>query len=154
MTAATPGQAARAETAATRDYGEFIRWWEARGFADGQALDFSDARAAFGAGMRAARDLGAAHQPKPATVTLAFVDLRCSHSHHADAGVYRMAGHCRNCTSPVLGLHTVRHAADGGILGADCPVCGCQSLSWDRLATPDEIPADAGRRIAELLEGP
>jgi hypothetical protein len=51
---------------AEQDYTEFTGWWEAQGWHDGQTCDFSDLRNAFGAGMRAARDLAAAHHPQPA----------------------------------------------------------------------------------------
>lgn len=69
----------------------------------------------------------------------AFVDRRCGDKWCADKGVYRMIGGCYNCrTEPLLGLFTVTHEARGG----DCPACGCTRLHWDRLAAPDEIPAD------------
>lgn len=69
----------------------------------------------------------------------ALVDARCSLCTEAGKGAYRMIGRCRNCgLSPVLGLHSVSHEA---ILD-DCPVCGTRNVSWDRLATPDEIPAE------------
>lgn len=72
----------------------------------------------------------------------AFLDLRCGHEHHRDRGVYRMVGKCGNCTSEVLGLHTVGHEAMYGISGPECPVCGISAVFWRRMATPDEIPAD------------
>lgn len=68
-----------------------------------------------------------------------FVDRRCTYGScvHKD-GAYRMIGNCSNCrTEPILGLFTAGHEA----LGGDCPVCGCNRLSWTRLATPNEIPA-------------
>jgi hypothetical protein len=75
-----------------------------------------------------------------------FVDRRCGICR--DAGktdAYRMTGGCYNCgTAPILGLFTAGHEKGGG----KCPVCGCERLHWDRLATADEIPADfeeAGR---------
>ena len=69
----------------------------------------------------------------------AFLDRRCSMGACPHKGAYRMIGACRNCgTEPILGLFTAGHEATGG----DCPVCGCNRLHWDRLATPDEIPAD------------
>lgn len=69
----------------------------------------------------------------------ALVDRRCTYGACATrTGAYRMIGGCYNCgTSPLLGLFTVTHEAKGG----DCPACGCSRLHWDRLATPDEIPA-------------
>jgi hypothetical protein len=70
-----------------------------------------------------------------------LVDRRCGHPSCRDAkrGVYRMIGGCYNCgAKPLIGLFTVTHEAGGG----DCPACGCARLHWDRLATPDEIPAD------------
>lgn len=67
-----------------------------------------------------------------------FADRRCSHDTCQRKGVYRMIGGCYNCgLSPLLGLFSVSHEASGG----DCPVCGTNRLHWDRLATPDEIPA-------------
>lgn len=45
---------------AEQDYAEFTRWWQAKGYPDGAAVDFSDARDAFGSGMRAARAIAAA----------------------------------------------------------------------------------------------
>lgn len=69
----------------------------------------------------------------------AFVDARCSRCTEAGKGAYRMVGRCRNCgLTPVLGLHGVSHEAtlDG------CPVCGTRNVTWDRLATPDEIPVE------------
>jgi hypothetical protein len=80
-------------------------------------------------------------QPAPEPAARGFVDLRCDHAHHADRSAYRMVGRCRNCTAEVLGLHTVGHAADHGISGPDCPVCGINAIGWNRLATADEIPA-------------
>jgi hypothetical protein len=75
--------------------------------------------------------------PEPAAPGL--VDRRCGHDWCARKGVYRMIGGCSNCgAEPLLGLFTATHEARGG----DCPTCGCDRLHWDRLATPDEIPAD------------
>ena len=70
----------------------------------------------------------------------AFVDRRCRYgSCGHKGGVYRMIGGCLNCrTERLLGLFTAGHEAIGG----NCPVCGCAKLHWDRLASPDEIPAD------------
>jgi hypothetical protein len=74
----------------------------------------------------------------------AFTDERCRHPRCAAAekgDAYRMVGGCYNCgTEPILGLFTAghRHGNDGR-----CPVCGCSRLHWDRLASPDEIPAAA-----------
>ena len=65
----TPGQAALPllpekwapwNAQAKQDYAEFSAWWQAKGYRDGESLDFSDARDAFASGMRAAR------QPQPA----------------------------------------------------------------------------------------
>lgn len=68
-----------------------------------------------------------------------LVDRRCSQGGCPHKGIYRMIGGCYNCrTEPLLGLFSVSHEAQGG----DCPVCGTNRLHWDRLATPDEIPAD------------
>ena len=68
---------------------------------------------------------------------LLFVDRRCT-CNEPDA--YRMIGGCYNCgTSPILGLFSAGHQQGGG----ECPACGCDRLHWDRLATPDEIPAEA-----------
>lgn len=67
-----------------------------------------------------------------------FVDRRCGHPRCNQTSVYRMIGGCYNCgTTPLLGLFTATHEASGG----QCPACGCERLHWDRLATPDEIPA-------------
>ncbi|MGB6771159.1 MAG: hypothetical protein WBF51_04055 [Candidatus Dormiibacterota bacterium] len=64
-------------------------------------------------------------------------DNRCSDQMCADRDIYRMIGHCYNCkTSAILGLFTVRH---GSIGQRDCPVCGCRTVEFLRLATPDEI---------------
>ncbi len=69
----------------------------------------------------------------------AFLDRRCRVGACPDKGAYRMIGGCYNCrTEPILGLFTAGHEA----LGGDCPVCGCGRLHWDRLAAPEEIPAE------------
>ena len=70
MSETTPGQAAR-DLQAKRDYEEFSRWWQSKGYPDGMSLDFSDARDAFASGMRAARALAA--QEPPASPELAEV---------------------------------------------------------------------------------
>jgi len=54
----------------------------------------------------------------------------------ARAASWRRRGRCG--TSPILGLFTAGHQHGNG---GDCPVCGVSRLHWDRLATPDEIPA-------------
>jgi hypothetical protein len=75
-----------------------------------------------------------------ASQTIPFVDRRCTHRNCADkTGVYRMVGRCLNCgTTPILGLFTSGHEHSHG---GDCPVCGVSRLHWDRLASPEEIPA-------------
>jgi hypothetical protein len=72
---------------------------------------------------------------------LHFLDRRCTHPNcEGKAEAYRMVGGCYNCKSALLGLFTAGHEASG--LSGDCPVCGVAfRLHWDRLATPDEIPA-------------
>lgn len=71
-------------------------------------------------------------------VATGLVDRRCGHRWCDGKNAYRMIGGCYNCgTSPLLGLFTVTHEAEGG----DCPVCGCSRLHWNRLAGDDEIPA-------------
>ena len=54
-------------------------------------------------------------------------------------GMYRMVGHCTNCgQGDILILYREGDKA----AKADCPVCGnWWSVTPDRLATPDEIPA-------------
>ena len=80
-----------------------------------------------------------AQAPGEATPAARLVDLRCDHGACAHRGVYRMTGGCYNCRAePLLGLFTVTREARGG----DCPVCGCATLHWDRLAVPVEIPVD------------
>lgn len=72
----------------------------------------------------------------------AFVDARCRDRSCEGKNTYRMIGGCYNCgTKPLLGLFTVGHEAQGGSPGSECPVCETSRLHWDRLATPDEIPA-------------
>lgn len=68
-----------------------------------------------------------------------FVDARCKHPTCAGKDSYRMVGGCYNCgASPILALITAGHEKP---ISKDCPVCGCPRMHFDRLATPDEIPA-------------
>ena len=70
-----------------------------------------------------------------------IIDRRCTHSRCAQAesgDAYRMVGRCGNCRAePLIGLFTAGHDAYGG----NCPACGCDRLTWTRLASSDETPA-------------
>lgn len=62
------------------------------------------------------------------------LDARCTHkdcSRGNDRGEYSMTGYCTNCgTEPIIGTFTVGHEAGRGVLGKECPVCGCKCLGW------------------------
>jgi hypothetical protein len=68
------------------------------------------------------------------------IDARCWLRGCGNRNIYRMVGSCRNChTKDVLILLTAGHKA-GGSFGHRCPVCGCDEVFTERLATEDEIP--------------
>ncbi len=74
---------------------------------------------------------------------MVMIDMRCQQKVCASkTGIYRMVGRCANCkTEDILFLVTEGHKApSGSLLGARCPVCGCDEAYAQRLATDDEIP--------------
>ena len=75
-----------------------------------------------------------------------FVDARCGCSRCVarTENVYRMMGHCVNCgANNILILYREGDEA----ARQDCPMCGnWRSVTPDRLATADEIPADSEQK--------
>jgi hypothetical protein len=161
---ATPGQAAR-DHQAEQDYAAFTAWWESKGYADGATLDFSDARDAYGSGMRDARDLAAAQEPHaapgPAVCecghawahhafsddVCAVVDCPCARPRPAprpapelQAGEIAYLYHWRFDRGEEFGLY--RHAADADAKAAEHAGDGLSGvLSMAILGRPDPKPA-------------
>lgn len=68
-----------------------------------------------------------------------LVDHRCKDHRCDEPNVYRMVGSCTNCHhGPLLILLTARHRRTSEAL---CPKCGNYTVTCQRLAEDDELPA-------------
>jgi hypothetical protein len=77
------------------------------------------------------------------------IDARCALKRCEGSNIYRMVGSCGNChTQDILVLLTAGHKARG-YFGFRCPVCGCDEVHVERLATEDEIPVDVPTRSTQ-----